>query len=256
MKKGFWIAPLLVALVAAAFLFRSVLTGREVPAPAASPAPAAEAPATPEPVPTATETPAPEAATPALSDGPPQQAALPPVPEIHFGDHPIHEVPVEPLPPPKSGDAGQGGRTGQSDEVALGPRSLQLPTAPRQFNGSAKPTGGVGLEVGTTNVELFGVKTPGAGYRCGADSDADCKLAAQHALEKQIGNAGKVSCHVPNAKPGLAVAFAICLDGNGVDLGGFLIGAGLAVADTGQSYDYVGAESIARNLKRGLWQPK
>ena len=46
---------------------------------------------------------------------------------------------------------------------------------------------------------------------------------------------------------------AICLDGDGVDLGGFLVAEGLALADPAQSYDYVGAEGIARAQKRGLW---
>jgi endonuclease YncB( thermonuclease family) len=131
-----------------------------------------------------------------------------------------------------------------------------LPAAPRQFAGIATPSGGVELQVGTTTVELFGVKQPGPGEHCGAGADSDCREAAQRALAKQLGSTGKVSCHVPNIRPGIVVAFAICLDATGVDLGGYLIGAGLALADTGQSYDYVGAESIARNLKQGLWHSR
>jgi len=63
----------------------------------------------------------------------------------------------------------------------------------------------------------------------------------------------QIYCHVPSPKPGIVIAFAICLDADGVDLGGWLVSEGLALADTGQSYDYAGAESIARSQKRGLW---
>ena len=62
-----------------------------------------------------------------------------------------------------------------------------------------------------------------------------------------------VSCRVP---PGQrrAVAAALCIDAAGVDLAGFLVAQGFALADPAQSYDYVGAETVARSQKRGLWR--
>jgi endonuclease YncB( thermonuclease family) len=247
MHKTFRV-PLLLAAFAAAILLLGWALMTPVPP---EPAPVAEKPAA------APEAPALVEAPPPPAPGPPPEPALPELPEMAVGTHPIHEVPVDPTPAPTPGhalDASHGGRNaGQSDEVALGPSVKPLPSAPKQFNGLATPTGGVQLQVGTTTVELFGVKPPATSEVCGTGNDSDCRAAAQRALAKQLGSSGKVSCHVPNIRPGVVIAFAICLDETGVDLGGYLIGAGLAVADTGQSYDYVGAESIARNLKQGLW---
>jgi endonuclease YncB( thermonuclease family) len=251
MRNRVRVPLLLAALVAVAFLFRWVLTA---PLPVTAPpepvpTPAAEAPP-PDAAPAPEASASPETAVPA----PPPEPALPPLPEIAVGDHPIHQVPVDPTPASKPGQPLDPGRNaGQSQEVAQGPSIKPLPSAPRQFTGTAAPTGGIELTVGTTTVELFGVKPPDPSEHCGTGADSDCRAAAQRALAKQLGNSGKVSCHVPNVRPGVTIAFAICLDATGVDLGGYLIGAGLAVADTGQSYDYVGAESIARNLKQGLW---
>ena len=191
---------------------------------AAPPAPPVEAP---QPVP----------------DAPAAEPALPDLPEVKVTDRPIHAVPQE-----------SGARTtGQSDEVAMGPHALAPPAPPRQFSGTATATGGVDIKVDATTVSRFGIKRAGEQDRCGAGADSDCLAAAKHALAERLSAPGKVSCRIPNPHPGLT-AFAICLDANGVDLSGFLIAQGLALADLGQSYDYVGAEGIARNLKRGLWK--
>ncbi len=217
------------------------------------PAPAPEAPPPePAPAPPPAEAPAPDAnpATPATPDTPAQPAAgtadqgLPPLPEVKIADRPIHAVPEDKTPEPHS--------TGQSEEVRLGPHALAPPPLPHQFSGAAIPTGAVELKVDATMVSLFGIKAPIDRDRC-ADAGGDCAAVAKRALADRIGAAGKVSCRIPNPRPG-GVAYAICLDPTGFDLSGFLIAQGLALADTAQSYDYVGAESIARNLKRGLWK--
>jgi endonuclease YncB( thermonuclease family) len=213
------------------------------PPPTASPPPE-PAPAEPAPAPT------PPAAAPAPG---PEQTALPALPEIRVAEHTIHTVPEDNSPLPGSGHSGQAAAIGQSDEVRLGPRPASGPPVPRQFSGPATATGAVELKVDTTSVALFGIKPPGDADRCGADTGSDCASVARQALADRIGAAGRVSCRIPAPRPG-GPARAICLDPNGVDLSGFLIAQGLALADTGQSYDYVGAESIARNLKHGLWK--
>lgn len=219
------------------------------------PAPAPEAPP-PEPTtaPPPADATAPDAGT-GTPDNPGQPAGntadqgLPPLQEVKVSEHPIHAVPEDKTPEPNH--SGQP-TAGQSEEVRLGAHALAPPAPPHQFSGAATATGAVELKVDTTTISLFGIKPPADRDRC-ADAGGDCLAVAKRALADRIGNAGKVSCRIPNPHPG-TVTYAICLDPTGFDLSGFLIAQGLALADTGQSYDYVGAESIARNLKRGLWK--
>jgi endonuclease YncB( thermonuclease family) len=128
-----------------------------------------------------------------------------------------------------------------------------MPTAPKQFSGTAIATGPAALQVDKVPVQLFGIRAPSAHEKCGIGVAADCAAAAKRALAAKLPAGGKISCQVPAPKPGLVVAFAICLDGSGTDLAGYLVSEGLALADTAQTYDYAGAESIARGQKRGLW---
>jgi endonuclease YncB( thermonuclease family) len=199
----------------------------------------------------------PTADTPPAAEAPPPEPALPDLQQVKVAERPIHSVPQDSGPPPSSGQPldlrGGTHPTGESDEVRMGAHALTPPSAPRQFSGSATASGGIELKVDTTPVSLFGIKRAADQDRCGTDADSDCAAAAKHALAERLSAAGKISCRIPNPHPGIT-AFAICLDANGVDLSGFLIAQGLALADTGQSYDYVGAESIARNLRRGLWK--
>jgi endonuclease YncB( thermonuclease family) len=227
--------------------------------PAATPAPdAAQANSSPTDAPTITEQAAVEQTAPSAT--PAGQDALPPLTEVKVTPHLVHPIPEDTAPPPPApGHPPSLPAMGQSEEVRLGPHAAPVQTAqsafvPRQFSGAATATGGVELRVDSTPVALFGIKAAGGGDRCGAGSGSDCLEAAKRALSDRIGAAGHVSCRIPNPQHPGATAFAICLDPNGVDLSGFLIAQGLALADTGQSYDYVGAESVARNLKHGLWQ--
>jgi|GEM_PF-3443080 endonuclease YncB( thermonuclease family) len=225
------------------------------------PPPAATATAPPLPAPAApvvevpvTEPPVAEPSAPV----PPAAPELPALPELKLAEHPIHLVPQEPgPPPPTSGQPldrqGAAHSPGQSDEVTFGAHPLAPAAPPRQFSGTATATGAVELKVDATEVALFGIKRAGERDRCGSAPGSDCAAAARLALAQRVSAVGKVSCRIPNPRPGVT-AYAICLDADGVDLSGFLIAQGLALADTGQSYDYVGAEGIARNLKRGLWQ--
>jgi endonuclease YncB( thermonuclease family) len=219
------------------------------PAPPAV-APAVDAPAIPAPTVAEQASPIP---APTADD------ALPPLTKVKVAQHVVHAVPEDTSPLPAPGHASSLPTMGQSEEVRLGPHALPTQTAqsafvPRQFSGAATAIGGVELKVDSTPVALFGIKAAGNGDKCGAGNGSDCLEAAKRALSDRIGATGHVSCRIPNPQHPGATAFAICLDPNGVDLSGFLIAQGLALADTGQSYDYVGAESVARNLKHGLWQ--
>jgi endonuclease YncB( thermonuclease family) len=123
--------------------------------------------------------------------------------------------------------------------------------APRVFSGPGRVTSATGLIVGHVPVELFGIRHSVAGDRCGG---SDCERAAMAALQARLAH-GPVSCHSPLPNQGV-VAFAICLDANGVDLGGMLVSDGLALANPGESSDYVGAQSVAHDLRHGLWQSR
>ena len=110
---------------------------------------------------------------------------------------------------------------------------------------------------------LFGIRPPATGDRCatggaaptgsGAQSRGTlpCAEQARWTLAAHLARKTNVSCRFPAAAR--AASAAICLDGDGIDLAGMLVAEGLATADPAQSYDYVGAESVARTQKRGLW---
>lgn len=194
----------------------------------------------------------PDAAAPADAAAAPN--ALPALTEVKIAERPIHTVPEEAGPPPPSSQDLDQRYPPRPPPTAIGATAASGPRAPRQFSGAAQATGAVDLQVDATAIQLYGIKRPDDRDRCGSDAvGGDCGAAARQALALRLGSGGKVSCRVPSPRPDAKVA-AICLDPNGVDLSGFLIAQGLALADTRQSYDYVGAEGIARNLKRGLWQ--
>ncbi|MBV8653720.1 MAG: hypothetical protein JO255_19825, partial [Alphaproteobacteria bacterium] len=142
--------------------------------------------------------------------------------------------------------------------VATPPQAPPGGAAPQgaavQIAGPAQASGAATLVIFGRPIRLFGVRPPGAADRCApanaAGADAlPCTEQAHRALMARLAPNAGVSCRVPAP----SAAGAICLDAQGVDLGGLLVAEGLALADPSQSYDYVGAESIARTQHRGLW---
>jgi endonuclease YncB( thermonuclease family) len=228
--------------------------------PVPAPAPAPPAPATPAPEPAAPVDAIPPAAAPA-APAPAETAAqvaaapaLPPLTSVVVAPRAINEVPEEKMAPRPDSTAldmtrpppGYAGRH-PSEGSTTGP--------PKQFSGAARINGPTSLTVGAIPVQLFGVKPPLPGDRCElGGTPMSCTDLAKKRLLERFGRSDQVNCRTPNPQPGLVVAFAICLDANGIDLGSFLLNEGLALADTGQSYDYVGAEGVARTLKHGLWK--
>jgi len=132
-----------------------------------------------------------------------------------------------------------------------------------QIAGTAEVSGATALRIGNRPLRLFGISPPASGDRCAAGGTAaigngaqarrtlPCLEQAQGTLAARLARKANVSCRFPAAAR--ADGAAICLDGDGVDLAGMLVAEGLALADPAQSYDYVGAESVARSQKRGLW---
>lgn len=159
---------------------------------------------------------------------------------------PVHAVPDE-APP------GAGIRPFDRDaRASLTPVPSGLRPNPI-FSGVARADGGTTLAVAGKEVRLFGVRAAGPRDRCGAAAGAgSCADAARDALSRRLRRSPRVSCQMPAGqigKPG-----AVCIDSSGIDLGGFLVAEGLALADTNQSYEYFGAEGVARSFRRGLWR--
>ncbi|HKT17175.1 MAG TPA: hypothetical protein VJR47_03970 [Stellaceae bacterium] len=182
----------------------------------------------------------------------PAPPAVPDLPTIEVAPRPVHEVPEE-APPPKSDLADRAGRTLAFPGPARDrPRPFVRPAAP-VIAGAAEASGGTTLAVAGRPVRLFGVRIAEPGDRCGTASGGrgNCAEAAREALAQRLRRSPRVSCQTPPGQRGNPAA--ICVDASGTDLGGFLVTEGLALADTSQSYEYFGAEGVARSHRSGLW---
>jgi len=122
------------------------------------------------------------------------------------------------------------------------------------FDGKGSAAGGTILSVSGRDVRLFGVRLAEARDKCGlgAGDNRSCSDVARDTLAQRLKRYPNVACRVPPGQRGDQVA--ICTDSSGTDLGGFLVAEGYALADTNQSFDYFGAEGVARSYRRGLWR--
>ena len=132
-------------------------------------------------------------------------------------------------------------------------RIASLPPGPT-FDGTGSARGGTMVTVSGRDVRLFGVRLAEARDKCGlgAGDNRSCGDVARDALAQRLKRYPNVACRVPSGQRGDQVA--ICTDSSGTDLGGFLVAEGYALADTNQSFDYFGAEGVARANRRGLWR--
>jgi endonuclease YncB( thermonuclease family) len=179
-----------------------------------------------------------------LADAAPQPVgeALPQLPTVEVPPRPAHTVPnYDPPPAPVT-----------FDHSAPPPVPVQRPT--EVISGAARLGDALSLTIGGRHLPLYGVRLPAKSDRCSVrkgDSARACSAQTRKALAARL--AGTIHCRLPPRQRGHRAA-AICLDSRGVDLGGFLVGEGLALADRTVSDDYVGAEGVARSLRRGLWR--
>src|SRR5438477_5066336 len=129
------------------------------------------------------------------------------------------------------------------------------PPAPSSLSGPAHATGTVSLAVNGHSVRLYGVLPPASTDRCalGTGAPQTCAEVTQAMLAARLARSASVTCQLP---PGTTPAepARICLDATGVDVGGYLVGEGLAVADPHAGKGYAGAESAARTSGKGLWR--
>ncbi len=244
----------LLALIGAGILWRSyqrAQTDRPYRAAAAmvalTPAPVLP----PAPVHAAAPPSSPASSPPALVPAAAPPAGLPPLSYREVAALPVHAVPEDPpqpVPRPLRLDA--------PPPTAARPAAAEPSAAPppRQLAGRAEAVGPATLAIAGERIALYGVRPPPAGERCtgAAGATRPCTEQAERALAARLGR--DLVCRFPRRATG--ARRAICLDGTGVDLGGLLVAEGLALADRAGSADYVGAESVAQSLKRGLWLPR
>lgn len=203
----------------------------------------------------------------------PSEAETPSIGPITLNDRLGRSVRLQPNVPPPS-YVPSVGPPASSPGVSSNPRSppaktAALPPLPPQrsagplaplvanppvFSGRALALGGVGIEVAGLKVRLFGVRPPEDQDRCaGANGKpVSCAGAVLAAMQQRLAGHSIVACRVPSGQSG--EPGAICLDEEGTDLGRYLVIQGYALADVGQSYDYLPAEGAARTAKRGLWR--
>jgi endonuclease YncB( thermonuclease family) len=195
---------------------------------------------------------------------PPPEIAPPPVPGsdlpvVAVRPRAVHTVDEDQVAPPRPVTL----QSRDGHPVAEKP-PLAAPVPPRQaaavpvpqIKGAARVADVVSLSVIGRSLQLFGVKPPMPGDRCAISSrmaPRNCAEVAQEVLATRLRNNSAVSCRVSPNQNGELTA-AVCLDSTGVDLAGFLVGEGFALADSAQGRNYSGAESIARSSHRGLWQ--
>lgn len=244
----------------------------ETAPPEAAPAPASEAAAAPPPSPAASDLPNIDVAPHVVHAVPTNDNE--PAPTVTLQDREgrtIKEIkPSAGLSPGYVPSVGPG--SGRSFASTAPPRSPALSSGPVMvppipgsqlattaplgafFNGSAQAAGGTVLSVGGRFVSLFGVRVPDPRDQCGLGpgDNRSCATVARDALAQRLSRYSSVSCHVPPGQRGQPGA--VCTDASGTDLGGFLVSEGYALADTSQSYDYFGAEGVARSYRRGLWR--
>lgn len=274
---------LMVALGAAAGAGSMLLFYRVYPPPTVTAslsttptAPGAAAPASSSPsntptVPAALPVPAPASATPAPAAGSPGPPALPPLPSEEVHEQPANAVPPG-TPPTRSVTiedrnghtvtrAGAPGRPAAAEPPpapspvpAVPAQTASLPPAGATLVGPATATGAISLAVRGYGVRLFGIAPPGPGDRClSTRGEAEsCSEVTAQVLAARLAHSASITCRLPpNATQG--ELGRICVDRGGVDIAGYLVGEGLAFADPRQAHDYVGAESIAKTYRKGLW---
>lgn len=126
---------------------------------------------------------------------------------------------------------------------------------PQALAGRAQPNGATSLAVGGTAVRLFGVRPAESRDRCGDGQGGwrACGEMARDALARRLAGDAAVSCQLTPGVAGGETA-AVCHDSRGVDLGGFLVAEGYALADPAHGQQYLDAQGLAHAYRRGLWR--
>jgi endonuclease YncB( thermonuclease family) len=111
------------------------------------------------------------------------------------------------------------------------------------------------LAVQGHSVRLYGVLPPASTDRCaiGTGVPQNCADVTQAILAARLARSASVACQLP-AGVGPTDPARTCLDATGVDVAGYLVGEGLALADQHAGGTYASAEGAARSAGKGLWR--
>ena len=130
---------------------------------------------------------------------------------------------------------------------------VTLPIHAADLAGRASVIDGDTLEIHGTRIRLHGIDAPEARQSC-EDRDGKpwrCGQAAALALSDRL-SAAHVRCE-PKDRDRYGRTVAVCYLG-AVDINGWLVASGWAVAYRQYSRDYVDEEQTARDAGTGVWQ--
>ena len=120
------------------------------------------------------------------------------------------------------------------------------------LQGVATVIDGDTLEIRNQRIRLHGIDAPESGQICkdGHGTSYRCGQRAALALSDRIGRATVTCRHRDTDRYGRRVA--VCMSG-ALDLNGWMVANGHALAYRKYSTDYVEQEDLARHRLRGLW---
>lgn len=130
--------------------------------------------------------------------------------------------------------------------------TVAVPPASPDIAGQASVIDGDTIDIHGSRIRFFGIDAPESGQSCtdATGKSYRCGQRAAFALDSKIG-AHTVSCDNRDVdRYGRIVA--VCLAG-GVDLNGWMVQQGWAVAYRRYSSNYVTDEMAAKSAKRGIW---
>jgi endonuclease YncB( thermonuclease family) len=126
-----------------------------------------------------------------------------------------------------------------------------LPSCAAELVGQARVVDGDTIEIQSQRIRLFGVDAPESSQICLRGGQPErCGQIAANALADKIARQ-TVRC-TQRDKDRYGRVVAVCYAG-GIDLNGWLVEQGHAVAFRRYSTDYAAAEDRARSARRGIW---
>jgi endonuclease YncB( thermonuclease family) len=142
--------------------------------------------------------------------------------------------------------------------LVLGCALAQAQTAAPKLSGPARifSTDALIVADNPAAFRLWGVDAPEPGQTCWIEQvEWDCFAAAYDKLEELIkGKPVTCSSRQDTDRTRRGRLYAVCSTSDGVDLAKAMAEAGLALAVTDQSKDYVAAEQAAEKAGVGMWQ--
>lgn len=132
----------------------------------------------------------------------------------------------------------------------LGPRAAA--DDPAVYRGAAEVIGPALLSLNGKRIVLYGIDAPVKGQPCYAGAKVwDCSTASAKTLLNIVGTQ-EIECEQRRVD-GFGRVFAVCKAGE-IDINRALVEAGMAVALSKETTDYVAAEAAAKAKGIGVWR--